>query len=163
MSDQSNMVDISNNNKIYSSTESNNDNLPISIRPLDVSDPTELHAVVTLVNNAYRTHVNWTHEADIITGDRITLASLREQCTQWQHLVAEHTLRNVIVGVIQVGSTDHTVVGPLNESCGYFGMLAVHGEFQSCGIGSRLLNSAEKFCRDQGMRFMVSIFSSLFI
>lgn len=150
------MPDDSNHNKVPTDIHSNACDLPISIRPLDVNDTTELHAVVTLVNKAYRTHTNWTNEADIVTGDRVTFASLREQCTKWHHLIAEHTLQNIIVGVIQVGNTDHTIAGTLHEPCGYFGMLAVHGQFQSCGIGSRLINSAELFCKEKGMRSMVS-------
>ncbi|CAN8071296.1 unnamed protein product [Agarophyton chilense] len=94
---------------------------------------------------------NWTHEAHILDGLRITPESLREEAKNFDIFVMEESSSRTIAGCVKTGIVKETVVGPLPEPTGYIGLLAVAGRFQSRGLGKRLMKFAEDHCRLSGV------------
>lgn len=91
-----------------------------------------------LVERAYRgeaARAGWTHEADLLDGQRIDDDSLRDILADPRSrlLVAETAGRPV--GCVQV--TDR------GDGLGYLGLLSVDPERQAAGLGRRLLEAAE--------------------
>lgn len=125
-----------------------------NVRPIRKENVAEKQAIVALVNRCYRSSENWTNESKIVSGLRITMESLQEALQQSEILVVEDRCTGALVACIKTGVTNETVVGPLPECTGYMGMFAVSPEYQSQGIGSYLMNAAERFCEEKGMTKM---------
>lgn len=127
------------------------------IRPYRVDDEAEQSAVVKLINECYRSDACWTNEADIISGPRITPEGLRRDATTHHFFLFEyhHHNQRQIVACVKTGLVNSTAVGPLSTHAGYIGTLAVHPDFQSRRLASRLISHAEAFCREQGAKEMV--------
>lgn len=127
------------------------------IRQIRTNDEAEERNVLELVQRCYRTAEGWTHEAEIISGQRVTAEDLRKALENPTTviLVAEERLAESMVGCIKAELTTEVVAGPLGEQVGYFGMFAVAPEFQSQGLGSRLQSEAEFECRRKGVSKMV--------
>jgi GNAT superfamily N-acetyltransferase len=98
-----------------------------------VASPDDAEAVAALVTLAYRV------EDFFITGDRTDTADIQ---------------RRMQVGVILVLEVDGTLVGAVfvqvRGRTGYFGMLSVDPASQGQGLGKRLIDAAEEWCRTAG-------------
>ena len=112
-------------------------------------------AIAALVNTAYRPDKNakgWTHESDLVAGDRTS----PEQVSQQMHpnspvLVA---LRDrEIVACVQITQDD--------SDC-WIGMLATHPAEQNSGIGRKMLIAAEAYAATHfaPKRLMMAVLSS---
>lgn len=104
----------------------------------------DVPALERLVNAAYRgdsARKGWTHEADLLDGQRIDAAMLEDMLADpAQHLlVAEEDGR-------LVGCADVTDKG----SHAYLGMLTVDPELQGGGLGRRLAAAGEDLARSLG-------------
>ena len=112
-------------------------------------------AVVDLVNRAYRTNSNWTNEEKLVGKSRTNIISFRKEMQRSPFLIAESN--SEIIGVIKTGLSDESFTrkSKLPELCGYIGLFAVNSSFQSRGVGTRLMKSAEEFCRKAGAQKMV--------
>lgn len=105
------------------------------IRP---AAPDDIPAIRALVESAYRgdsARAGWTHEADLLSGERTSddeLAAVLANPDQ-RLLVAEEG--PALVGTVTVSKT--------NVDLAYIGMLAVDPHRQSGGLGRRLLAAAE--------------------
>jgi ribosomal protein S18 acetylase RimI-like enzyme len=105
------------------------------IRPAKTDDLASLHE---LVQRAYRgdsARAGWTHEADLVEGQRIepeALAIILEQTSE-HLLVAERD--GVLIGCVQV--TDR------GNGIGYLGLLGVDPLLQAAGLGKLLIAAAE--------------------
>jgi len=91
-----------------------------------------------LVNCAYRPKLNnhgWTHEAELISGDRINAKQVEKLlCPQSLILVA--CLSEKIIACVHIeNSADHV----------YIGMLACEPNYQGQGIGKEMLFQAEQY------------------
>lgn len=109
------------------------------IRLATVADIPALH---TLVEGAYRgdrARRGWTHEADLLGGQRIDVAGLETILTDPAQRVLIATAETAI-GCVQV-----TRAG---ESGAYLGMLSVDPARQAGGWGRRLIDAAETLARD---------------
>lgn len=128
------------------------------IRQMRKNHEADERKVLELVQRCYRTAEGWTHEASIISGQRITPEVLRKKLESPTSsiLVAEEEGSENIIGCVKVALTTETVAGPLGEEMGYFGMISVAPEFQSQGLGSYLQSEAELECRRRGVSKMVS-------
>ena len=108
----------------------------ILIRPATTADLPTLHA---LVQRAYRgdsARAGWTHEADLVEGQRIepeTLAAILDQPSE--HLLVA-TRDGVLIGCVQV--TDR------GDGIGYLGLLGVDPLLQAGGLGKLLIAAAER-------------------
>lgn len=111
----------------------------------------DVDALVALVTSAYRgdaSRAGWTTEADLLDGNRIDPAVLRDdiQRPRSRVLLAE---RDGAPG----SSPARTLVACAHVSeddgAGYFGMFSVVPTLQGAGVGRRVLDEAERIARDE--------------
>ncbi|OQW44078.1 MAG: GCN5 family acetyltransferase [Proteobacteria bacterium SG_bin6] len=114
------------------------------IRPADSGDIPALH---TLIESAYRGATakrGWTHEADLLGGqrtDRVMLAEVISDPAQ-RILLAEQG--GVLIGCVQLCAKD--------DGLFYLGLLSVAPDSQASGLGKRLLHAAEDEAHRAGGR-----------
>lgn len=112
----------------------------ITIRPATRADLPELHPVIERAYRGNAARSGWTHEADLVTGERTDLETLRllldgPSCL----LVAVED--GVILGCVNIANRG----GGLT----YLGLLGVDPQRQTGGIGKLLLAAAEQRARDR--------------
>ncbi len=106
-------------------------------------------AVVTIVNQAYRGPADdrgWNSEADLVAGDRITLARLRQDLADnpQGHLLVHRGAGGEPCACVWVERED--------DSGWYFGMLAINPTAQASGIGKRMLGAIDDYVHENGGR-----------
>jgi len=106
-------------------------------------------AVVAIVNRAYRgtaDHRGWNSEADLISGDRVTLAQLRQDLTDSLHacLLVHRDAAGEVLACVRVE--------PEDGDGWYFGMLAIDPATQASGLGKRMLDAIDAHVRERGGR-----------
>jgi ribosomal protein S18 acetylase RimI-like enzyme len=98
----------------------------------------DLQPVLALVQRAYRgdsARAGWTHEADLLGGQRTDRAALAQiLADSHQRLLVAENARE-LVGCVQI--TDK------GDGAAYLGLLTVDPERQAAGLGKRLLDEAE--------------------
>ena len=109
------------------------------IRAATDADLPKLHA---LVESAYRgdsARRGWTHEADMLDGQRTDEASLAAIIadTQQRILLAEQD--DTLIGCVQLGAK--------GDGTAYLGLLAVDPALQAGGIGAQLITACENAAR----------------
>jgi ribosomal protein S18 acetylase RimI-like enzyme len=97
----------------------------------------DAEAIARLVNRAFRS------EHFFIDEDRTNPDKVREFLQQGTFLL-----------VREDGALAGCVYAELRGERGYFGLLAVDPTKQRSGLGSRLMNAAEQYCREGGCQFM---------
>lgn len=122
---------------------------------LERATPDDLPTVHRLVERAYRgetARAGWSHEADLLTGDRTSVAELQSFLDAGEHLL-----------VWREGGTIRACVRlvQLAPDLVYLGMLTVDPDLQGEGLGKRLLAAAEAYARkDLGAeRMEMQVFS----
>lgn len=105
----------------------------------------EIDALVALVQRAYRgpdAKAGWTHEADLLGGQRIDATMLAAMLADPAQavLVAEDG-QGALAGCVALAQRDDGAV--------YLGMLTVDPGLQARGLGRRLLAAGEDFARDR--------------
>ena len=93
--------------------------------------------IARLVNAAFRP------ERFFIDGDRTDADKVRALLERGRFFLVED--RETLVGCVYVEQ---------RRERGYFGLLSVDPTRQKGGLGSRLMELAENYCRDAGCRFM---------
>ena len=111
--------------------------------PIRLASIADAPGLQPLVQRAYRgeaARAGWTHEADLLDGERISLAEL-------QALLATPTERVLIA---QEGGTPIGCVrvADLGDGRAHLGMLAVEPSRQAGGLGRSLIAAAEALARD---------------
>jgi predicted N-acetyltransferase YhbS len=107
----------------------------IKIRTADLSDS---ETIAGVINAAFRIA-----EGFFVDGNRVSLEEVHQHLTTGVFLVAE--TEGAITGCVYLE--------PRGERA-YLGLLSVDPERQQSGLGSRLMNAGEDFCRERGARFM---------
>lgn len=98
----------------------------------------DIPALVELVESAYRgdaSRVGWTTEADLLDGQRIDAAGVRELILRPDSRVIIAEREGLLVGCVHVEKVDGS---------GYFGMFSVRPGLQGGGLGDALLREAER-------------------
>ena len=112
------------------------------IRPVFADELVRLHA---LIESAYRGESakrGWTHEADLLGGQRTDIAALQDMVADpAQHLLVAAD------GTSLVGCVAVTVTG---NAPAHIALVTVTPDRQSLGLGRRLLEAAEQCTRDSG-------------
>jgi len=106
-----------------------------TIRPATPADLAQLHPVIERAYRGDSARGGWTHEADILEGQRTSLDDLAEILTRPAErlLVAEEDGR--IIGCVQV--TDR------GDGLAYLGLLCIEPTLQAAGLGRQLIAEAE--------------------
>lgn len=116
------------------------------IRAATAADLTELRA---LIERAYRgdsAKAGWTHEADLLGGQRTDMAALTEMLAD----PAQHLL----IAADDDALTGCVAVTHKPDGRGYLGLLTVDPALQAAGLGRRLIAAAEDCARDIGATAM---------
>lgn len=114
----------------------------VAIRPADRADLPALHA---LIEGAYRgdeARQGWTHEADLLDGQRTDADALREMLDDPAQRLLVADQGGVLVGCVSLRD--------LSEDKAYLGLLTVAPGRQAGGFGRRLLAAAEEEARRRG-------------
>lgn len=109
--------------------------MQVLIRPAALSDLDQLHA---MVHRAYRgdaARAGWTHEADLLDGQRTDMEELRAivDSPAQELLVAENG--GELTGCVQI--TDK------GGATAYLGLLSIDPAHQAAGLGRKLIDAAE--------------------
>ena len=112
------------------------------IRPATPADLPALHALIERAYRGESAKVGWTHEADLLGGQRTDLAALADMLADPdQHLlVAEDAA--TLTGCVSVTRKP--------GGRGYLGLLTVDPTLQAAGLGKRLITAAEDCARAFG-------------
>lgn len=107
----------------------------LTIRPATPADLVHLHPVIERAYRGDSARGGWTHEADILEGQRTSLDDLAEILTRPAErlLVAEEDGR--VIGCVQV--TDR------GDGLAYLGLLCIEPTLQAAGLGRQLIAEAE--------------------
>lgn len=113
----------------------------VVFRAATVADVAALHG---LIESAYRgetAKAGWTHEADLLGGQRTDQAELTAVVTDPARVLLLAEAEGDPLGCVQVAD--------LGDGLSYLGMLTVKPTLQSAGLGRRLLDAAEAVARDR--------------
>lgn len=103
----------------------------------------DLPALHALIESAYRgesAKKGWTHEADLLGGQRTDEAALRDILGDESQAVLLAVDGATILGCVLVADKP--------EGRAYLGMLSVRPDLQSAGIGRKLVDEAEDLARN---------------
>jgi len=105
----------------------------------------DVAAIVELVESTYRgdaSRAGWTTEADLLDGHRTNAEEVRACIDRRQSLVLLAERDGVL------GACAHVAVAG-EDDAGYFGMFSVRPALQRGGVGSRVLDEAERIAREE--------------
>lgn len=106
---------------------------------LERARPEDAEAIVSLINDAYRGHVGWTKETDLIGGDRTQLLAIKKLLSDSSiHFLVAHNLGELLSCIC----VEHA--GKI-ANIGYF---AVNPKLQNLKVGRSVLQQAENFAKD---------------
>lgn len=113
----------------------------------------DIPALIDLVTSAYRgdaSRIGWTTEADILDGQRIDAAMLRDDLQRAQSVIllaeeAQDDAPSRLIACAQVAVER----GEDGRDAAYFGMFSVRPELQGGGIGRMVLDEAERLARER--------------
>ncbi|NCN83464.1 MAG: GNAT family N-acetyltransferase [Sphingomonadales bacterium] len=112
----------------------------MTFRRADEQDIGALHA---LIESAYRgesARRGWTHEADLLGGQRTDLEALRAIMDDPDQVILIAEQEGILQGCVQLSRVDGTTA--------YLGLLTVDPSLQAGGLGKRLLVHSEDYVRD---------------
>lgn len=113
----------------------------VTIRTATFADLPRLHPVIERAYRGESARQGWTHEADLLEGQRTDLETL-------EAIVADPAQR------LLIGEQDGVVIGCVNltdkgDGLAYLGLLCVDPSLQAAGAGRQLLAAAEACARDE--------------
>lgn len=119
------------------------------------ADFADIEAIVQLVNSAYRPKNHergWTHEADLVSGDRVNAQQVGELIKPG-HCLLVNKEAGTIRGCIHIEKHGET---------SYIGMLATLPSQQNQGLGNKLLVAAEHIAKNRfgAIYYKMSVLSS---
>ena len=114
--------------------------VPIRISPASPGDIPRIHPVIERAYRGDSARLGWTHEADLVSGERTDAATL-------DALVADSASRLLVAwdGETPVGCVNiaHRAAG-----LAYLGPLCIEPAWQNTGIGKQLMTAAETFAQE---------------
>lgn len=106
--------------------------------------PADLPALEKLVNSAYRGEASkqgWTTEADLLDGIRTDEAALAAMLQETSAIIRTAWQDSTLAGSVYLRQQGEKL---------YLGMLTVSPSIQALGIGSQLLQEAERYAKEIG-------------
>lgn len=110
-------------------------------RPAALADIARLQPFVHAAYRGDTARKGWTHEADLLDGQRIDAEGLTEVINDPKQVILLAEQAGRLVGCVQV--TDK------GEALAYLGMLSVDPDLQGAGLGRRLIAAAETEARNR--------------
>ena len=107
----------------------------VVFRPATPDDIEALHALVTRAYRGDAARLGWTHEADLLDGQRTDGEALAEAVADPDKVILMAHHGGVFIGCVMLSRQD--------DGSAYLGMLSVDPVRQSSGLGRRLLAVAE--------------------
>lgn len=122
------------------------------LEPATSADLPTLHALVERAYRGETARAGWSHEADLLTGDRTSVEELQSYLDAGEHILVWRDGGAIRACVRLVQLPDDLV---------YLGMLTVDPALQGEGLGKRLLAAAEAYARDAlgASRMEMQVFS----
>ena len=128
---------------------------------IDAATAADLPALHALVESAYRgdsARGGWTHEADLLGGQRTDLAALSEQI--------EDPAQAILVARDGAGLVGCVAIADRGGSTAYVGLVTVDPARQASGLGRQLLTAAEDhatqyFAADRAEMTVISLRTEL--
>jgi len=134
-----------------------------SVRVL-IAQPEDADRITTVINSAFRRA-----EQSFVDGDRVDISGVQNYLGSGKFLLAER--EGALLGCVYVepctGKTgkwgtgqgemkylDSNSSSAPSQGRAYLGLLAVDPAQQQVGLGSRLMDAAEDYCRSLGIAFM---------
>jgi ribosomal protein S18 acetylase RimI-like enzyme len=111
------------------------------------AEAADIPALLALIENAYRgdgARRGWTHEADLLDGQRTDLDALSEIIADPAQCMLLAEADGALVGCV--------LVAEQGEDVAYLGMLTVDPALQNSGLGRALIEAAERHARALGAR-----------
>lgn len=118
-------------------------------QPIRAASPQDVPALHALIERAYRgdsAKTGWTHEADLLDGQRTDAAMLSEMLAD--------PLQHLLIAPGDAGPIGCVCVKRLDSGAGYLGLLTVDPKLQAAGLGRRLIAAAEDVARAWGATIM---------
>ncbi len=103
----------------------------------------DIDALHALIESAYRGESakrGWTHEADLLDGQRTDAAALHEIITADNQIILIAKDGESIAGCVQLSR--------IGDGVAYLGLLTVDPDLQAAGLGKLLLAESERFVRE---------------
>src|SRR5690348_15122145 len=111
----------------------------LTIRPAAAADLPRLHPVIERAYRGDSARAGWTHEADLLSGERTDLATLQAIVDD-----PDQALLMALDGEAPIGSVQ---VSNRGGGTAYLGLLCVDPLLQAGGTGKLLIAAAEDFAR----------------
>lgn len=109
------------------------------IRAARVGDLALLHPMIERAYRGDSARLGWTHEADLLSDERTSLAVLEAIVTDPSQRLLVARRQRVPIGCVAISD--------LGDSLAYLGQLCVEPTLQAGGLGKRLIAAAEKVAR----------------
>lgn len=103
----------------------------------------DLATLQPLIQRAYRgdsARAGWTHEADLIDDERITMADLAALVADPRERVLIAFSEEAMIGCVRVSDR--------GDALAYLGLLCVDPDLQAGGVGKTLIDAAERTARN---------------
>lgn len=129
----------------------------MKIHTFRIATNADSESIAELVNQAYRPKLrhpaSWTHESDLLSGNRINAQQIVEILSKPDSMILVGTKAAEIMACVQVEK---------NGNDSYIGMLAVHPMLQGAGVGSQLLTQAEQYALEvfEAKKFIMVVVSA---
>ena len=108
-----------------------------------VADSSNIDPLHRLIESAYRgdsARKGWTHEADLLGGQRTDLEALSEIIGDDNQVILLAFDNNILTGCVQLSR--------VSGSVSYLGLLTVNPDLQAGGIGKQIITAAEQYVRE---------------
>lgn len=109
----------------------------------DRAGPGDIDRLHALIESAYRgdsAKRGWTHEADLLGGQRTDARALREIIAADNQVILLAKDGESIAGCVQLSD--------IGDGLAYLGLLTVDPDLQAAGLGRQLLAESERFVRE---------------
>jgi len=110
---------------------------PERIRVAAQADVSSLHALVEAAYRGDTARRGWTHEADLLGGQRTDADTLEELVAAPGSAILMAEIAGRVLGCVHVEAKP--------DALAYLGLLSVHPDAQASGIGRRLIAAAEQY------------------
>ncbi|HEV7746572.1 MAG TPA: GNAT family N-acetyltransferase [Pyrinomonadaceae bacterium] len=114
-----------------------------------LAQPEDAEKITTVINSAFRGA-----EFFFVEGDRVEVGEVLNFLSSGKFLLteSEHTLLGCVY--VEPGHLDSNRSSAESKDRAYLGLLAVDPAAQQAGLGSKLMDAAEDYCRALRLRFM---------